>query len=353
MSRVISIIIPFYNAEKTIETTIKSIIKQDVNSNVEIILIDDGSIDNSKDIVKRYKNLYKNIKLIEIKNKGVSYARNIGIDSSNGDYIMFLDADDTFDLNLFNWFNNLIDYNWDLLIFDYINDYTGEIHKKAKKVDNFRILDKIECQNMAVGIKEIDGIKTRFNTVWGKVFKKKFLDDNNIRFIEGLKVGEDCLFAYTAYQHSSIIHYYSFRGYYYYKNINSTIHKPHKDMVLIDSKWQLEFESIISKYSNSRNNDLYINFSLGKGIINICNLYIGHRNSNLSFKEKKKMLEEVVNSEPYNKCNYNIIERYFKRENLLLIKLIKYKMFNSIIAIFSLKNNILNFNAWLNKKVKV
>lgn len=105
----VSIVIPVYNVEDYLKECIESILKQDYDINkLEIILIDDGSIDNSLNICKKYREQYKNIKLIEQPNSGVSKARNNGIKNSLGKYIMLLDSDDTLSKsaikNLFNFF---------------------------------------------------------------------------------------------------------------------------------------------------------------------------------------------------------------------------------------------------------
>lgn len=89
----ISIIVPVYNASKYLEDCILSVLKQ-TYKDFELILIDDGSKDNSLDILKRFETFDKRIKIYEQKNHGVSYTRNKGIDLAKGDYILFLDSDD-------------------------------------------------------------------------------------------------------------------------------------------------------------------------------------------------------------------------------------------------------------------
>ena len=90
----ISIIIPVYNVEDYLEDSIKSIISQTIFENLEIILVDDGSIDKSYEIGKKFSEKYKNIKIIKQENKGVSAARNTGLDVASGQYIAFFDSDD-------------------------------------------------------------------------------------------------------------------------------------------------------------------------------------------------------------------------------------------------------------------
>ncbi|SHN11293.1 glycosyltransferase family 2 protein [Halanaerobium congolense] len=89
----ISIIIPIYNNEKYLSKCIESVIKQNYN-NKEIILVNDGSTDNSANICDNYAHEYKDIKVIHQANNGAAAARNIGLDNSSGDYIIFLDSDD-------------------------------------------------------------------------------------------------------------------------------------------------------------------------------------------------------------------------------------------------------------------
>ena len=109
----VSIIIPVYNAEDYLSECVESILKQKYDiSKIEILLIDDGSTDNSLKICKNYKKKYNNIVLIEQPNSGVSKARNSGISKATGKYIMLLDSDDTLSnnavKNLFNFLINMV-----------------------------------------------------------------------------------------------------------------------------------------------------------------------------------------------------------------------------------------------------
>ena len=94
----ISIVVPVYNAEKYLDRSIGSVISQ-TNSDWELILVNDGSLDNSGEICEKYSSKYENIKVLHKKNEGQLIARQLGIDNSSGDYIGFLDADDELDKN--------------------------------------------------------------------------------------------------------------------------------------------------------------------------------------------------------------------------------------------------------------
>lgn len=105
MSSLISIVVPLYNKAAYIEATINSVLVQD-SRNFELLIIDDGSTDNSLKIVQNMKN--DKIRIIRKKNEGVSKTRNMGIDKAEGDYILFLDADDILFKNAITVFNRLI-----------------------------------------------------------------------------------------------------------------------------------------------------------------------------------------------------------------------------------------------------
>lgn len=96
MNNLVSIIVPVYNSENYIRDAIESVLSQDYN-NIELIIVDDGSIDHSFDICSEYASLYSNIKLIQKQNGGVSSARNRGIQIASGEFICFLDSDDILD----------------------------------------------------------------------------------------------------------------------------------------------------------------------------------------------------------------------------------------------------------------
>lgn len=108
--KLISVIIPMYNAEKTIDRMLQSILNQ-TYKNLEIIIINDGSQDNSLSMIEAYQNKDSRIKIYSIKNSGVSHARNVGLSKTSGDYIQFVDADDDLELNYFEKMSKMIEEN--------------------------------------------------------------------------------------------------------------------------------------------------------------------------------------------------------------------------------------------------
>lgn len=173
----ISVIVPIYNAEKYLDKCLTSLVSQ-TYTNLEIILINDGSTDNSLNIIEKFAKEYKNtIKVISRKNKGIGYSRNEGIRNASGSYISFVDSDDYLEINMLE-----------------------EMYKKIKKYDADIIICNYEMYNNSF-CKEVDVTKTMqeetslfkqpelMNTLnfapWNKLYKKELF--NGIVFPEKYK----------------------------------------------------------------------------------------------------------------------------------------------------------------------
>lgn len=184
----VSIIIPIYNVEKYIEKCLNSVINQTYN-NIEIILIDDGSEDKSKQICDDYAKTDTRIKVIHKKNEGVSKARNIGIDISKGEFITFIDSDDYIDKNYIEELYNLcVRTNSDIVICGVKDeDYNGNIVNVSNEMT--KELNKREM------LKELLNEKYFFSVCWAKIYKKEVIE--NIRFNENMKIAEDLDFLYN------------------------------------------------------------------------------------------------------------------------------------------------------------
>lgn len=182
----VSIIVPIYNSEKYIEKCIKSIIKQSYQ-NIEVVLVDDGSTDNSYKVIESYLNSDKRIVYYKKINGGSSSARNLGIDNCNGSFITFLDADDTVNEKYIERLINLmVEENLDIVVCGYV-----DISKYGIiKLNDFYFGDsKLEKNQFVSNI--FNGVG---GTLWGKIFRKDIVDKNNIRLDTNVFMCEDMLF---------------------------------------------------------------------------------------------------------------------------------------------------------------
>ena len=180
----VSIIVPVYNAEKTIERCIKSILKQTYN-NIEIIIVNDGSTDNSLHICYELSKLDKRIIVIDTVNKGVSVARNIGIEKAKGDYIAFVDADDYVKENMYEKMVNYAEVNKVNLVFCNYEEFNDKC--TSKKIEQFNLKDaKNNTMHNTDIIKRLISISedSIFGSCWRTLFSRKLIIDNNIKFTE-------------------------------------------------------------------------------------------------------------------------------------------------------------------------
>ena len=184
MERVcVSVIIPVYNAEKTIERCIESIANQ-TYKNVQIICVDDGSTDNSNKIIKQLMKKEKRLELIEKSNGGVSSARNIGIEHSKGKYIEFVDSDDAISERMIETLVKSIEKDkTDIVICGYKVYGKGKICSLKSNV----YLNKDEFYNDFYSIYS----STYLNPPWNKLFRRESITE---LFDENIDIGEDLIF---------------------------------------------------------------------------------------------------------------------------------------------------------------
>ncbi len=190
----ISVIIPVYNVEKYLRECLDSVINQTFRD-IEIICINDGSTDNSLNILEEYKRIDKRIKIIHQKNKGMSVARNNGMKIAKGKYICFVDSDDWVDKKMCELFyliskkNNL-----DILVGGSNLIYERRVLRKIVKTDSRYSLSNLKTfDNEIFYWKNINNLFQINLCVWGKLYKKDFLKKINISFPEGM-FHEDYLF---------------------------------------------------------------------------------------------------------------------------------------------------------------
>ena len=128
----ISVIIPVFNSSLYLDHCLSTVVNQTLKD-IEIILIDDGSTDDSLNVIKNYAKKYNNIKYTSKENEGQAIARNIGIQMSSGEFITFIDSDDYIELNMLEKLYNIAKSdNSDIVLCDYVEEYSNKnIEKKS------------------------------------------------------------------------------------------------------------------------------------------------------------------------------------------------------------------------------
>lgn len=217
----ISVIMPVHNSEKRLELSINSILNQ-TYKNIELLLVNDGSIDASPMICDKYSKFDSRVKVIHQKNAGVSTARNRGIKESKGQFITFVDSDDIIDSNTFEEvMKQQLDESLDIIIFGMRFDYYKEDKLVKSKVLSME-------KNMCFYIQNIKDLffnlyeKNYLTPVWNKIIKASIIKENNIEFEKEMSILEDFKFVLDVLENSQKVCILSYPYYKYYHDILSS-----------------------------------------------------------------------------------------------------------------------------------
>lgn len=338
----VTIVVPVYNVEKYLNKCLTSIINQDY-ANKEIILIDDGSKDNSLIICKEFQKKYKNIKVIEQENLGVSVARNKGIEKANGDWICFVDSDDYMEPNMISkMIENTRKEDFDILITPPIMEFESK-SKKNKIFEREMDFTSENKENILLNIvcrQYGNNYNTEINAggPWGKLYNLKFLKDNNLKFIVGLKRMQDVVFNLYAVNAAKRIIYREEFLYHYRINASSVCLKYNPTIFKTFSE-VIDNIMLFAK-ENKKDESFYQAIYLKTILLYIegSRISIIHKDNHDSIFCKIRELKKIYNQEIYINAFSNIkkkelnfklkLFRMFVRLRLFLIVYILIKVFD-------------------------
>jgi glycosyltransferase involved in cell wall biosynthesis len=306
---------PVFNADIYLSAAIKSILDQ-TYENFELILINDGSTDNSGDICEYYNNIDKRISLIHQENQGTSAARNKGLQIARGDYILFVDNDDIISKDLlYDNINILNKTGFEIVKFSINYVYLDRSGKK-REIDRFKVKDKLySITDIAKNYDYLREVGV-FTFIWNMLIKKSVITDNNLKFNEEMLFGcEDNIFNFNCLKHTnglvcnSKAYYTHFRRIsisnatkYNLKKVQSTINLAKEEKNFLDSL----------NISNKLWNKYLVEY-----VSSVMYLVFDKRNQ-MTFKEKISYLEQIQFN---NQIQINIIG---KELISLLLKCPKY-----------------------------
>lgn len=298
----ISIIIPVYNAEKHLKKCIQSVLAQ-TEKNIEIILVDDGSKDESLRICQYYEKQDKRVKAVHQENAGVSAARNMGVNIAQGEYIGFVDSDDWIDCEMYEtMLNEAKRTDADVVMCDARTVYEdGKIQTDTiMQLSGNQILKKSDFTPSL--LLEMAG------SAWRCIYKNNRYTDkrqkqNILLFPLGVKFSEDRIFNLYAFGQANKIVYIKEAFYNRYMNKKSAVHSFHEDYFEACKKAAKETELALKKAWNNREDyqKAYLNQFINGALMAICNYY--YQTSRLTKKERKfavtkvcsdKMLREAI-----------------------------------------------------------
>lgn len=270
----LSIIVPVYNVEKYLPKCLESLIKQTLKD-IEIICVNDGSMDNSLAILKEFTSKDSRIKIIDNQHQGVAKTRNTGIEQSTGEYIGFVDSDDYIDIDFFEkLYNSATKSNSDIAIASILK------HKNFFNIYNAKYTKEETAITIQDKIKLCEDKKHFFFYAWNKIYHSGFIKENNIKFSEG-QIYEDVMFAIKAlYYSNKIISVYGTK-YHYIEHENSLT--KYKDKTGEKEHDLIKAYSELQEFCNSKNIEIpeRLNYYTKENFGFILNLYKGKYQSKI------------------------------------------------------------------------
>ncbi|WP_202117298.1 glycosyltransferase family 2 protein [Clostridium chromiireducens] len=302
----VSVIVPVYKTENYLEKCIHSIVNQNLD-NIEIIIVNDGSPDNSENIIHKFSSKYSNIIYIKKENGGLSSARNMGLKYAKGEFIGFVDSDDYIDINMYSkMFNKAVKDNSDIVICDMKYDLKGK-DISNNKFEDFGILDRNETLLRYLN-------HTYFRShAQNKIYKKELF--NEVNFPEG-KLFEDMATFYKLLHRSNRVSFINEKLYYYNQGNEESITKKKFNLKNLDliynSADMIDFFKENNYKSEIINGSIELYFFSVKTLLDM--LYSSKKNmENLEFNNMKKQVFKEINKDIYiegltlfyknNRCN--------------------------------------------------
>lgn len=333
----VSFVVPVYNAEKTIERCVRSLQNQTVDD-VEILLIDDGSKDQSLSVCKTLADEDPRIRVIHQENAGVSVARNVGIENAQGTYISFVDADDWIDSNVCEVFSDALKQN-DYDLFCFAADYHfGKKHTYTKIFEkSIPLLSDAQREELHLKVMTpwAPGfeyhVKTRFTaSAGGKFYRLEILKKRQIEFQKGLTISEDCVFNLLAIEHLLRIGYTSDILYHYEQHEDSAQNSYRKGSM---KKFDMAIEIInlwLNQYKKNRRfcdsaNTLFFHFIFGT-----LREDVFHKDNPNTLTYRLNYLKEILEDPFHISILKNVQWSYFSFAEKILVFLLKMKMVRTI-----------------------
>lgn len=309
MTPLISIIVPVYNVEKYIAQCLDSLINQSY-SNIEIICVNDGSPDNSAEIIKEYVSKDSRVNLFSKENGGLSSARNFGLSKAKGEFIMFVDSDDWIDTNMIS---KMFEYKKEIDLYCCSYDRIFENTSKPRdlKLDGLYPADKIQKRIVGLTGDELSDPSQADSlvTACAKIYRRSIIDENNIEFIDTKKIGTEDAFFNIQYLNYSESVFLINKAFYFYRRTNEeSLTRTYKPDLY--NMWQRLYTKI-EKEIKDKDSDFQqaLNNRISLGLIG---LGLNIMSSNKTTKDKTEELKGIICSDNYKSAINTLPFDYFQ-----------------------------------------
>ncbi len=279
----LSIIIPAYNVERFISRTLEMLISQNLDG-CEVIVVNDGSKDNTLEIAKNIAQKDSRIKVVSQENKGVSVARNVGMEHASGKYIYFMDSDDTLTGGTLDFWRELLHENSNLKMYGFGYKSVSENGKEKKYI--YKKFDKKTIENPL--LKQIFLTKKICFNIFSCIYESSFLCENNLHFTLGLKIGEDVEFILKALDKTNSL-YYDARECFVYLIRDDSAMQGYKTYSMTQyHSFEIRRDICLNKFYQQENLKKYSNFWIQNQLLSNIFYYI---RSNI---RDKKITEKLI-----------------------------------------------------------
>lgn len=283
-----SVIIPVYNSEKTIKRCINSIASQE-RTDVEIIVINDGSTDMTESICNKMQNKYNNIVYIYKENGGVSSARNLGLSVAKGKYVMFIDSDDYVDGKCFEIFDSYTKSDADYYQFVFSIEANGTVKKVISWPERYV---NTESEREAFIVESV--VTRSINSCWAKLYRREIIEKTGLRFYEELSMGEDLTFVFTFLLSADKIERIDSRIYFADVTNKESLSRRYREKlpeqkILVYEKMLNALEKSNIKGESVKNSLAWLHYRNAYSVVNDLT------KSNLGFLERRKKLLTMCN----------------------------------------------------------
>lgn len=339
MSLKVSVIIPVYNCKDYLEECLKSVINQTLRE-IEIILVDDGSTDGSGELAEKLSERDPRIKVIHQKNMGAASARNSGIKIASGEYIGFVDSDDYIDERMYEILYSNTENYVEIVQCNYIEIDKNNKNNRiiANNMEKLGVLEKEYIQENIIP-SFASNINRGFYCLWNKIYKREWINKENLSIDESLEIAEDWWFNIICFSKVNTMRFVGDELYYY-------IHQNNDSLMSKYRKNQFELQLVCRK----RICDLLKNYDISryKKEFNIRFLNSLTSNILLEFKNNKEFnyikFRNIIENQLIFEAaiSYNYINNITKISWFLIMRKqywLSYIVFKLIYIIFSLKNN--------------
>ena len=340
MAKLITVIVPIYRIkEEFLRHCLDSLMNQD-SDRYKVILVDDGSPDNCGKICDEYAAKSNVFQVIHQNNAGVSAARNAGIDAADTEWITFADPDDWLDNGAINEEIKAIELaeKADIVLFDYLREYDGFSKLDTLGINSGYIKgDLIGALKNAPFYKLIqDGKANPFsvNAIWNKIYRRRFLEENSMRFIPEAKKGQDRLFNADAFGVSMNYYYYNKCLYHYRCNEESVSNRFNPKIVDLT---KIEINELVkTAYKHNLSVQKLLNARICTRLYSCMRLYYFHADNPASYTASINEIKILVNEEPFKTAIAAVeIGQLSEQEGLFVIclKLKLYRICKVLVSI--------------------